>query len=268
MATTYQVEELSAAEQGAQVEQFTASQSAAARSPSRINVGQLERVVSGLSGAILIGLGVRQRGLLGWTIAGVGGAMLERAATGHCRVYQALNMNSADGEAPAVPGQPSSIHVVQATLVDKPQEELYAFWRDLENLPRVLSHVRSVRKLDERRSHWTAETSGRFGREFEWECETIEDRPNGKIRWQSVPGSMVQHSGAIAFRPAPGDRGTLVTATIDYSLPGGKLAAWVLPLLGQSPDQQIREDLRTFKRMMEVGEALTVDQRVRGSCRL
>src|SRR5947209_19902316 len=64
-----------------------------------VNVGDSERAVSVAAGSILTLLGLSRRSLPGLLIAGVGGAMIYRGSTGHCPVYQALEMDTAqEGE--------------------------------------------------------------------------------------------------------------------------------------------------------------------------
>src|SRR5688500_5163948 len=117
---------------------------------TKTNVGQTERIVSLAAGSILALLGLGRRDALGLVIGGVGGGLLYRGATGHCHTYQVLGIDSTDGETP--PG----IHVSQSFLVDKSPEELYAYWRNFENLPQIMSHLDSVRVLADGRSHWIA----------------------------------------------------------------------------------------------------------------
>ena len=227
---------------------------------TKTNVGQTERIVSLAAGSILALLGLGRRDALGLVIGGVGGGLLYRGATGHCHTYQALGIDSTDGE--THPG----IHVSQSFLVDKSPEELYAYWRNFENLPQIMSHLESVQVLADGRSHWVATAPAIVGGKVEWDAEITADEPYSRIEWRSLPGSLVEHQGSVQFVRAPGDRGTAVRVVVDYSPPAGRLGHWVAKLFGEAPDQQIREDLRNFKRTMEIGEALTTAGQPRGSC--
>jgi uncharacterized membrane protein len=129
---------------------------------------------------------------------------------------------------------------------------VYRFWRDFRNLPQIMTHLESVAVLDERRSHWTAQ--GPAGRLVEWDAETVEDRPNERISWRSLPGSDVANSGTVRFRAAPGDRGTEVHLEMNYAPPGGELGSLVARLFGQEPSQQVQADLRKLKQVLETGE--------------
>lgn len=236
--------------------------------PPRQNVGQSERAVSVAAGSILALLGLSRRTLPGLVIAGVGGAMLYRGSTGHCPMYEALDLDTAHeaGEEQEDISQ-RGIHVAQAMLVHKSPEELYRFWRSFDNLPRIMRHVESVRAIDERRSHWVARAHGVPGGRVEWDAEITTDTPNELIGWESMPGSDVETRGQIRFTPGLGDRGTEVHVSMHYLPPAGRLGGWITTLFGQNPSCMIREDLRNFKRLMEIGEILTLQGQPHGTCR-
>jgi uncharacterized membrane protein len=151
-------------------------------------------------------------------------------------------------------------------LIDKPIEELYSYWRNFENLPQIMTHLESVRVMEDGRSHWVATAPAIVGGRVEWGAEIISEQPYSRIAWRSLPDSIVQHSGSVQFVKAPGDRGTMVRVVLDYLPPAGRLGHWVAKMFGEAPDQQIREDLRNFKRQMELGEILSTSGQPRGSC--
>jgi uncharacterized membrane protein len=136
-------------------------------------------------------------------------------------------------------------------------EEVYGFWRDFANLPRFMRHLESVQVHDDGRSHWVAKAPA--GRTVEWDAETTEDRPNELIAWRSLPGADVRNSGSVAFAPAPGGRGTEVRVTLEYDPPLGKLGSKIAMLFREEPGQQVYDDLRHFKQVMETGEIVFSD---------
>ncbi|HEV2088970.1 MAG TPA: SRPBCC family protein [Cryptosporangiaceae bacterium] len=135
--------------------------------------------------------------------------------------------------------------------IRRPVEDVYAYWRDFENLPGFMEHLESVRVLGNGRSRWKAKAP--VGK-LEWEAEIVDDRPNELIAWRSVEGARVRNTGSVRFRPAPADQGTEVTVDLAYDAPGGKVGAALAKLLGEEPGQQISDDLRRFKQVMETGE--------------
>jgi uncharacterized membrane protein len=158
------------------------------------------------------------------------------------------------------------IHITESLLINQPREKLYNYWRQLENLPNFMTHLKSVRATEGSRSHWVAEAPWIVGGEVQWDAEVITDEPQGRIAWRSLPGSMVEHYGSVTFKDAPGDRGTAVRVEMKYLPPAGKLGQWISKLFGDAPEQQIHDDLRNFKRLMEVGEIPTVAGQPRGLC--
>lgn len=152
--------------------------------------------------------------------------------------------------------------VKQAITVNRPPQDLYQFWHDFANLPRFMEHLESVQVTGERRSHWTAKAPA--GQTVEWDAEIVDDRPGELIAWRSLDGASVENSGAVRFTPAPGDRGTEVRVELQYSLPGGALGAAVAKLFGEEPAQQVADDLRHFKQVMETGEITRSDASAKG----
>lgn len=145
----------------------------------------------------------------------------------------------------------------KSVTINASPEELYRFWRDFENLPRFMKHLESVEVVDQRLSHWVAKAPA--GTSVEWDAEITDDQPNRRIAWRSLVDAAVQNRGFVEFEPATGQRGTVVRVEIQYRPPAGKLGALVAKLFGREPEQQVREDLRRFKRLMETGEVITTE---------
>jgi uncharacterized membrane protein len=238
------------------------------QSAGSINVGNAERKVSLASGTILALAGLSRRDLPGLIVAGIGGSLLYRGATGHCSAYKALGVSTADSQSShrQLTQSSSTVDITQSFLIDRPADELYKFWRNFENLPDVMSHLQSVEDKGDGLSHWRADAPNLYGGYVEWDAKITADEPNKRIAWQSLPDSSLQNEGSIEFERAPGDRGTLVRVTMHYSPPAGQAGHFIAKLFGSAPDQQIREDLRRFKQLMEVGEAPTIEGQSHGSC--
>jgi len=150
-----------------------------------------------------------------------------------------------------------AIRVAQAVTINRSPEELYRFWRDFQNVPRFMKHLESVRATGDRRSHWVAK--GPAGRTVEWDAEITEDRPNELIAWRSLEGADVDSVGSVRFERAPGGRGTVVKMEKRYSPPAGMVGATVAKLLGEGLEWEIKNGLRRFKQIMEVGEVITTE---------
>jgi uncharacterized membrane protein len=148
-------------------------------------------------------------------------------------------------------------HVHEAITINRPLTEVYQFWRKFENFPTFMSHLESVQTIGSSRSRWRAK--GPAGVRVEWEAEIIGDRENEWIAWRSMEMSAIQHSGSVRFEHAPGARGTELHVELQYNPPAGVLGVAVARLFGDDPEQQIRDDLRRFKQLLEAGEVSLSD---------
>lgn len=144
--------------------------------------------------------------------------------------------------------------VQRSITIGRPPAEVYAFWRRLEQLPLFMRHLESVQELDARRSHWVA--TGPLDTRVEWDAEIITDEPDRLIAWRSAPGAQVRHEGMVRFLPAPGDRGTEVHVDLTYAPPAGPLGVALAKVTGREPSQQISEDLRRLKQILETGQVI------------
>ena len=153
-------------------------------------------------------------------------------------------------------GAASPTELTAATTVNKSPQEVYDFWRGLERLPQFMHHLESVEWLDERTTRWRAAAPvGQVG----WDAELTEDVRGERIAWRSLPGTSVPNSGSVDLTPAPGGRGTEVRVHLTYSVPGGRAGRAVARLLGEEPHQQVEDDLRRFKQVIETGQVVRSD---------
>lgn len=165
-------------------------------------------------------------------------------------------------ESPAPRHETLPTHIEANVSVLRPAQELYSFWRDFENLPRFMRHLESVRDVGNGRSHWIARTP--VGSRVEWDAEIVDEREGQLISWRSLPGSQVHTTGSVLFEPLPNDRGTLVRTTFELAPPGGAAGRLAAKALGPITKQQVHEDLRRFKNLMEAGEIPTTDGQPEG----
>jgi uncharacterized membrane protein len=216
-------------------------------STNQTEAGEVERWASLIGGGAMVLMGLRQGSLRGALTALAGGGLLYQGATKQSTIQQAQE---------AI-GINQSIKVEKTVTINKPAEELYRFWHNFENLPTFMKHLKSVKVYNEKRSHWIANAP--LGNSVEWDADILEDRENEFISWASVEGADVDNSGFVRFKKAPGDRGTEVKVVLEYNPPGGALAATVAKLFGEEPEQQIGDELRRFKMLMEAGEIATTE---------
>jgi uncharacterized membrane protein len=160
-------------------------------------------------------------------------------------------------------GANTGIHAKGTCVVNRGPHEVYAFWRDFRNLSRFMKHLESVEEFGDGRSHWIAK--GPAGMTVEWDAVIVADEPGSVITWRSLENSDVDHAGAVRFQEAPGGRGTIVKVNFQYNPPVGVLGAAVAKLFGEEPEQQLDDDLRRFKQVLEVGEVVVSDATLLGT---
>jgi uncharacterized membrane protein len=207
-----------------------------------------EKWASIVGGSAMVLFGLQQRSLRGVLTAIAGGSLAYHGATAEKslgeKVTEAVGLDKA-------------LKVEKTVTINKPIEELHNYWHNFENLPTFMKHVQSVRVIDQKRSHWVANAP--LGQSVEWDAEIIKDEPNHLIAWTSVENADVDNSGFVRFTKAPGDRGTEVKIVMEYSIPGGRVTAALAKLFGEEPEQQIGDELRRFKQLMEAGEIATTE---------
>jgi uncharacterized membrane protein len=159
------------------------------------------------------------------------------------------------GRASVLRGLQYGVPATASLIVNRSPQECYAFWRQLENLPRFMRHLESVTVGGAGESHWVA--MGPAGIHVEWDAQVTEDRPGALLAWRSLPDSQIPNSGTVRFEEPQAGRGTLIKVILQYDPPAGRLGATVAKLFGEEPSQQIREDLRRFKQLIETGEIPT-----------
>lgn len=238
----------------------TGEEATDARESKGVNVGSNERLISAIGGGALAIYGLT-RGSFGGIVLGlVGGALVYRGVTGHCDTYEAMGVNTARegarGSRVSVPGN-RGIKIEKSVTVNRSASELYAYWRNFENLPRFMDHLESVTVQDDKRSHWVAKAPA--GTTVEWDAEIINEKENELIAWRSLEGADVDNAGSVRFSEATGGRGTIVKVSLEYDPPAGIIGSLVAKLFGEEPSHQVQEDLQRFKQVMETGDRPTTE---------
>ena len=153
----------------------------------------------------------------------------------------------------AAPGTADTL-IGRAVTINRPRDEVYAYFRDFANLPSFMENVDRIDILDDKRSHWVVKAPA--GKTVEWDARIVAETDGTLIEWESEPGADVPNGGRVEFRDA-GARGTVVTATIRYDPPAGVVGKLIAKLFQREPAIQARRDLRRFKQRMETGEIAT-----------
>lgn len=221
------------------------------------NVGTTGRIVSVLSGAALAYYGwSRKQSPAGKSLTTAGVYLMLRGVSGFCLVNKALHVDTAHAKT-------EGFEVTSSFTILKPREEVYGFWRQLENLPKFMQYLEDVRQTSPRRSHWVAKVPKNITTKeklttIEWDAEIEQEEENSRITWRSLPNSEVENSGEVRFTDAPANRGTVVQATIAYRPPAGAVGILAAKILNGAFEELVKQDLRRFKRLLEAGEIPTI----------
>lgn len=218
-----------------------------------LNVNTMERVLSALAGGLLIYSAFRGSAPL--TKGAIASFLLYRAVTGNCPAYSALGKQTTS--------HPQNINIRTAITVNKPRVEVYAFWRQLENLPLFMKHLESVVQDDDKYSRWSAKIPG-FPGSVNWKAEIVKEHEGSLLSWASLPDADIVNAGKIEFRDAR-ENGTEIHAVITYSAPLGKAGEAVARLLNPLFENMVKEDMRNFRRYIETGEIPTIEGQPYGS---
>ncbi len=213
-----------------------------------------ERVAATVGGAALLGLAGRRRPLLGLGLALAGAPLVYRGLTGHWPVTKGMAALAA-----------APIEVEAGVTIERPAADLYAFWRKLDNLPRFMHGLQSVSEDGDGHSHWVGHLH--FGLHPQWDAEIVEDLPGRLLSWRSMPGAQVHNAGVVLFEDiagaageAPaGRRGAVVRVIMEVMPFGAGFGRALGRALRAATEQQVREDLRRFKCLMEAGEVPTTE---------
>ncbi|WNM62613.1 SRPBCC family protein [Candidatus Nitrospira neomarina] len=229
------------------------------------NIGAIEQVLSVGMGTGLIGFGLTQRGKGRILPILVGGSLLMHGFSNHSRLYEALGIDESYGTPIRHPLN-RIVHFRKSICINRPAADIYAFWRDLNNLPRFMHNIVAVEILDDTRSVWHAR--GPFNKEVYWEAEILEERQNEMLTWRTIESeSNLEHEGVLSLRRAAGNRGTILSLDCRWSPPGGVFGAAMAKLLPDDPARQVSEDLRRFRQLMETGEITRNQEACQGTDR-
>jgi uncharacterized membrane protein len=211
------------------------------------NINTSERIASFLSGSYLLYNALSQKKSKVKALAA--GYLIFRGATGYCPIYHSLKI---DKTRPV-----ENIRVKSYITVNKGRQEVYAFWRKLDNLPLFMKHLESVTVLDADHALWKAKIPGNLGT-LDWKSEIMEEVAGEYIAWKSMEGSQVENMGVVQFKDA-GKFGTEVHIELSYHAPAGAIGEGIGKLLNPVLERMIKEDIKNFRKYFETGEVPTYE---------
>lgn len=173
---------------------------------------------------------------------GAGGYLLNRGITGHCELYSRMGRNSTE---------PVNVNIRSSYFIDKPRQEVYDFWRKLDNLPLFMKHLESVELIDDTRSHWVLKLPVGVAK-VSWDAEIVKDEPGYSIGWSSLPDSLIDNAGKVRFQDSLNGDGTLVDIIISYRPPAGGFGGGIAHILNPVFKNMVDNDVRNFKQFMDI----------------
>lgn len=207
-----------------------------------INVSEHGRIISAATGTLLYVISLTGKKSKIGTLLRYGALyMIYRGISGNCPITASLNKNAIQQHVPA-------INIRTSFSVHAPRKLVYDTWRDFENLPHFLKHIKKIKVTDDIHSHWILKTPGKFPI-VEWDAELIEQEGERELSWRSLQGSMIETAGKLNFTDA--GAATEITALISYRPPAGYIGAAIAKYINPTLKKYVEEDIARFKNYIE-----------------
>lgn len=213
----------------------------------RKNVGNTERFISVLSGALLAYDSVKNSKSV--TEGLLAAYLLYRGISGKCAVYSFIDRGERNFQA-------ENVNLRASVFINRPRSEVYRLWKDVANLPMFLKHLKKVEVLDEKTSRWTIKTPNDIA-DIQWTSELVKDIPNEHLGWSSVEGSGIDNAMTVKFNDA-GMYGTELQFVISYRAPAGLVGEGIGRLINPLLQKLVNKDIQNMKVNLEADEILYI----------
>jgi len=205
------------------------------------------RLLSSVGGSLLTLYGLTRRGVAKPVLSTAGLVLTARGVT-NLDTRTLLGLSNAE----------NGIRVNKAINIFAPIDVVYQFWRNFENFPLFMNHVKEVSQ-DNGLSTW--KVTAPAGSSIEFQSYIIRDVPNEIIEWETIPDSQVHHAGFVRF-DENWDGSTRVNVQLSYVPPAGALGHAVAQLFGVDPRQAMDDDMVRLKSLLEEGGTSTAENKV------
>ncbi|WP_316822765.1 SRPBCC family protein [Pedobacter gandavensis] len=202
------------------------------------NIGLSERMVSMFLSGALISWGLRKPSKTKFLY---GAYMAYRAATGRCLLYEQLGIDAR---------RPRAVNIRGEFVIEKPVQEVFLYWRNLNNLPGSIQHLLDVKVIDEHMSTWKSNVIGNLFA-VNWDAEIVKEEPGRLIGWKSAAGSLIHHVGRVEFSPSEDGRDTLLKVVLSYRPPGGGIGIGLSKLMNPYLEGLLKKEMMSFKHTIE-----------------
>jgi uncharacterized membrane protein len=212
------------------------------------NVGSPERILMALAGAGLFALAVKMPRLRRpFRVAST--ALLLRSATGYCPGYAAVGVPDRRFDTKGVLGGPRGELVDAHIVIERSPADVYAFWRDVNQLAQALPAIIQVEPAGGEESRWTL-LRGEMS-PARWTASVINDEPGRLIAWKTVDDADVVSAGSVHFKEVAGGQGTHVHVRFQHSPPFGRVGASLASVFGRDARTVVQQTLESVRRFLE-----------------
>jgi uncharacterized membrane protein len=211
-----------------------------ARQETMLNWSSSKRLVTGVAGTAAAIYGWKRKDPLGISISLLG-TSLAVASTLKRNIHSLLALSEDS------PG----FELEQTIRINAPVSDVFDFWANPENYPKVFSHIAAIEKLGENLYRWTV--TGPGGIPVHWEGTITRTVPNTLVEWKSLPGSTVGNLGFVRVDPNY-DASTRVLVRMFYRPPAGILGRFIAEILGVDAKKVLAQDLKRLKTLFEKEE--------------
>lgn len=200
------------------------------------------RIAAGIGGGTLALMGL-SGGLIRRAAGLAGLALVARATTN-------LDWRRLTG----IGARRRAVDIQKTIQVQAPIERVFEIWANGDNYPNFMTHVRSVRRLDDGRTgkRWRWTVTGPAGTEFSFDTVVTAYEPNRLIAWHTEPGALIQHEGIVRFSQE-GTGSTRAQIQMTYNPVAGAIGHAVARLFGADAKKQMDDDLLRMKTYIETG---------------
>jgi len=193
--------------------------------PRNLNLTRADRVGYVVGGIALIVWALRRPSWSRSLAAGVGSWFLYQAYTGTNPMFKPLGIRV--NREPSRPELAETLVVEEAITISRPRAEVYAYFARPEHLPALADA----------------------------DIDVARNVADEELAWRGFRGERLAHFGSLTFRDAPGGRGTIVAAHLEYAPSGGSLGAALARVMGRAPQRLMGDGLRRARAILETGEA-------------
>ena len=152
-------------------------------------------------------------------------------------MHGSLSDKSTQATHPARGAQPSINAAQQVVIVTAPIARVYEQWSRIEELPRFITSLRKVRRLDEAHFSYVGHPNGE---DKEGTFQIVLQIPGRRIAWRTMSNGFM--SGVVSFEPRS-EQETEITLKVRSIFDPPNLS------------RRVQEYLRNFKRLVESEEA-------------